>query len=224
MPRGNDPTAASELADQYGSGAGNAEALIDANALRMSEELRAAQMLTYDPDATNALDLGKVADVAGVDKVLSAAVRGDYVVFVAEAADGRVFKDVLRRDGEDLEAIEVEDSPARAQLRAQVEASRAIKSAEAEAERIRAEARAKADEILGQAQADAEAARAEAEAAAHAKAAERAEAEAEEADDDGEKAISKMNKAELQDELGAAGLDTEGTVPELRERLEEHRG
>jgi hypothetical protein len=88
MPRGNDKKAAlSELADKFGSGAGNAEALIEASLENRSEALRRAELLPVDPDATRDLDFGKLKGPNG-EKVVSAKVRGGVTVVVYEDARG----------------------------------------------------------------------------------------------------------------------------------------
>ena len=100
MPRGNDPSAATELEEQYGPVVGNAEAVIKANRERYPKELLDAQYKKVDEEATEALDYGDVAKAAGVDSVQSATVRGASVVYVYEDENGRQLKKALPyRDG-----------------------------------------------------------------------------------------------------------------------------
>lgn len=174
-----DTSLASEVADQFGGEAANAEALQEANALQFSEDLIAAQLLPADegqpdekkahPELAEKLDRAAVAKKASVDEVVSYGIHGDYVVYAFETPDGRLHKDVLRIvDGEVQEADE--DSPQRAQIRAQLEADQAIRAARSEADEIIREAEAKRAEILKEAAEEAQKARDE-------KVAEAAEAE-----------------------------------------------
>lgn len=156
MPRGNDPTAAADLANEFGASAGNAEELINANNLRYSEDLTAANMLPLDQKATEKLDSDKIAKTADVDEVLGYAVRGKYVVYVAESPDGRTYKDVLVRDGDKLNQPEDDNSPQRAEFRARAEAAQSVREAKAEGEKILAEARQEANETIAKAQQEAE--------------------------------------------------------------------
>ena len=94
MPAGNDASAAAaELADQIGSGSGNADALIKSTRSRYQGDLGQAQLQqAEDVD----VDLGAVAKAAGVEsEILSATLRGDHVVFVYEDENGRAVKDVV---------------------------------------------------------------------------------------------------------------------------------
>lgn len=97
MPRGNAPTSPSELADRFGSGQGRAEELIDAARERYSAELEAAQLKNVDHNASALLDSAEVADAANVkeSQIASAAVRGDKVIAVVTAKDGRTDKVLL---------------------------------------------------------------------------------------------------------------------------------
>lgn len=92
MPAGNDAKqAAAELADQIGSGTGSADDLIQASRERYRGGLGAAQL----KDATEVTDLDAVAKAAGVDEVLSAAQRGEHVVYVYEDEAGRAQKGIV---------------------------------------------------------------------------------------------------------------------------------
>jgi hypothetical protein len=95
MPAGNDAAAAaSELADKFGKGEARAEEVVAAARARRTSAVASAQLLPRDEEATEALDLKEVAKAAKVKTVLSAAVRGDQVVYVAEDK-GRQFKDAV---------------------------------------------------------------------------------------------------------------------------------
>lgn len=172
MPRGNDPSAAAELADRYGDGAGNAEALIEANAARFSQELVAAQLLAIDYEASEELDLekvGKAADLSDGAVVRSAAVRhgqddasGGYVTLVYEA-NGRLGKAALVRDGDKLEnpsaevrsSADVHRAALHADVTARQRAAEAIAEAEAQAAQAKEKALAEAQKEIEKAQADA---------------------------------------------------------------------
>jgi hypothetical protein len=97
MPRGNDGEAAlHELADKFGQGVGNAEMLIDATLAANTQELRVAQALPIDHDATaeRLKDIGKLKGPDGKE-VVSVAVRGSqsspnrYTVIVYRTEEGR---------------------------------------------------------------------------------------------------------------------------------------
>jgi hypothetical protein len=94
MPAGNDASAAAaELADQIGSGSGNADALIKSTRSRYQGDLGQAQLQQAEDVE---VDLGAVAKAAGVEsEILSATLRGDHVVFVYEDENGRAVKDVV---------------------------------------------------------------------------------------------------------------------------------
>jgi hypothetical protein len=100
MPAGNDAQAAArELADQFGQGAGTAEALIQSSRERYAGDLAQAQLAEKDDEATAELDYGDVAKSAGVkkDEVLDASVRGEFVVYLVEE-DGRTAKGAVPKD------------------------------------------------------------------------------------------------------------------------------
>lgn len=97
MPRGNDPDAATEFAEKYGE-AGNAEQMIVQHRRSRTREVAAASLKRLDPVATNALDLDKVEKALDGDgQVVSAAVRGGYVIAVVET-NGVKDKKVLPLD------------------------------------------------------------------------------------------------------------------------------
>jgi hypothetical protein len=78
MPRGNDAESAlHELADRFGKGVGNAEMLIDANLAANTQELREAQLLPRDEEATAEArkEIDKLKGPDG-EEVVSVAVRG----------------------------------------------------------------------------------------------------------------------------------------------------
>lgn len=78
MPRGNDEEtqkqALHELADDFGSGVGSAEELINENARRRTAELAAINALPVLQDETNDIDLDKIEAEDGY--VVDAAWRG----------------------------------------------------------------------------------------------------------------------------------------------------
>lgn len=91
MPRGNDAAAAlKDLADKFGKGVGNAEQLIEANLKMYSQELRRAEILPRDDEATAEVrkDLSKLKGPNG-EPVMDAAVRGGTTVIVYQDEDGR---------------------------------------------------------------------------------------------------------------------------------------
>lgn len=98
MPAGNDSqAAASELADQFGEGAGNADNLIAARRDLYEGDLAKANLAERDEEATAKLDFNEVARKAKTD-IKDAAVRGDFVTYVYTDEDGRDQKGVLSRD------------------------------------------------------------------------------------------------------------------------------
>ncbi len=102
----------SDLADGFGAGEVRAEELIAASKQSVSPELRAAQLLDRNEEATAELDWDKAAKACGVkpDAVLDAAVRGDYVVLVVEGEDGRTGKVVC-----EVSAVGGKSAPAKAE-------------------------------------------------------------------------------------------------------------
>lgn len=92
MPRGNDEQAHRDFETQYGVH-GNAEELLTQHRSAMSPALRAANLKAEDPEATATLDLSKIKPSHG-GHVLSAAVRGGVIVYVAEDESGRAYKDI----------------------------------------------------------------------------------------------------------------------------------
>jgi hypothetical protein len=92
MPAGNDATnAARALADSVGQGGKGADEMIKASRDRYRGDLGKAQLLS---EVDEELDLGAVAKAAGVETVISATRRGDFVVYLSEGEKG-IFKDVL---------------------------------------------------------------------------------------------------------------------------------
>jgi hypothetical protein len=110
MPRGNDSAKAlQELSEKFGQGVGNAEHLIEANLAQYPEELRRAELLPRDPEATDELrkNLGKLKGPHG-EEVIDAAVRRapggqptTVIVYVTE--DGRYHLGVLDDDNKAIE-------------------------------------------------------------------------------------------------------------------------
>lgn len=90
MPRGNDPTASRDLANQYGDGHGNAEDLIRTHDDRLDEELNRALLKPVDPAATDALDLESIKPKFD-GTIMSAVIRGGRLV-VVEDVDGHYVK------------------------------------------------------------------------------------------------------------------------------------
>lgn len=102
MPRGNDnetpeqkAATLHQLADQFGEGVGDAEALINANAAHRTTELAAISTLPVIQDETNELDLDKLKGPNGeyvVDAVVRGAGRTKGTIVVYETEDGRTLK------------------------------------------------------------------------------------------------------------------------------------
>lgn len=105
MPAGNDAnTAAAELADKFGAGAGNAEKMIKASRERYTGDLGKAQLMEAEDVE---VDLEVLASAVGEKSILAATVRGPYVVYTAEAKDGRTHKGAI-------ELAELEDKKPKA--------------------------------------------------------------------------------------------------------------
>lgn len=98
MPKGNDTEAHKEFQTTYGEHE-SASDLLNAHRGAYSKELREAQRMLPDEEATAALDLKAVSKVAG-DDVTSATVRGRWVVFTRPDGRGSQRKGVLRFDQE----------------------------------------------------------------------------------------------------------------------------
>lgn len=148
-----DPNAGAHLAAQFGSGAGTAEQVIEANSLRFSNELVAANSLPVDAEASKEVDRGQLASAAGVEEgdILDVAVRGNYVTYVYSDSTGRVHKNVVQRDGDSLSAVDESSDPRRARIAAQAQAARQVQEARSEAEKIIAEAQEKAAKMVAEA-------------------------------------------------------------------------
>lgn len=140
MPAGNDATAAAaNLADEFGTGGGDADKMIQHSRSRYRGDLGTAMLIEADESVE--VDLEAVAKKAKVDKVLSAKVRGPYVTFVYELADGRVAKSHIGLDELSSKAVEDAESPEEKQ------AAKAVKKAAEKAEKEgKAEAKAEAKE------------------------------------------------------------------------------
>ena len=109
MPRGNDPEnkqTAAELADDFGTGAGNAEALIIANNEAHSQELVAAGMKKIDEEATAEAreNLDSFGDPNGEDAIDVAVRGGDTIVIYEDEDDGRQHKHLVEADEGDKKA------------------------------------------------------------------------------------------------------------------------
>ena len=90
MPAGNDAAkAATELADKFGGGEGNADEMIKASRLRYAGDLGKAQLM---PVEDVEVDLDALASAVGVKTVIAATVRGPYVVYSFEDEEGRTQK------------------------------------------------------------------------------------------------------------------------------------
>lgn len=141
MPRGNDPDAAADLQQRYGT-TGNAEDLIAANRARRNKVVAAASRQRVADEETADLDWSSI-DAPG--KVIAAAVRGDYVAYVWEDELGRAHHGAQARKGA---RNPVSDEPSDEELAARAAAEEAAKNAriQAEAEQAKAEAAVKADE------------------------------------------------------------------------------
>lgn len=87
MPRGNDESAAHDLAAKHGEGVGNAERLIEETYADRTPEFEAAQMKALDEEATAELDISKLSGPNG-ETVISAAVRGGTTIVVYEDDKG----------------------------------------------------------------------------------------------------------------------------------------
>lgn len=101
MPRGNDAdAAASELADKFSAGQGDAEALINANNEARPLELIQASNKKTDDEATKEAYDKLVGTNGGPDgeEILDVAVRGGVTIIVFEAEDERVHKAILEED------------------------------------------------------------------------------------------------------------------------------
>jgi hypothetical protein len=176
-----DRSLSADIADQFGGGAGNAEDLIEANALTRTSEFVAAQLLPgesglkpenrrrpdlYDEDGKLTIDSDAVAKAAGLDadSLVSFDVHGDYLVYAYETPDERIHKDtlVIGDDGKLENPYEGKESPARAAVKAQVEAAGKLSEARSEAQKILAKAQEEADKIKREAAEEAEQERAKA--------------------------------------------------------------
>lgn len=106
MPRGSDAEAAgTELKARTGMDA-NAEDYIEANNARWTAELLAANKRPIDQAATDEMDEGEAEGyLEGDQTVLSYAVRGPFVVVVAEDNEtGEVTKEAFALKGKDKQA------------------------------------------------------------------------------------------------------------------------
>lgn len=97
MPRGNDESAARDLAASVGEGVGNAEDLIERTYADRTPELEAAQMKALDEEATAALDISKLSGPNG-EEVVSAAVRGGVTIVVYVDDKGGYSKAIASED------------------------------------------------------------------------------------------------------------------------------
>jgi hypothetical protein len=164
MPAGNDAAhAAAELADRFGAGTGGAEDLIDANDLKFTQQLIAANQYPSEPELTKEVDRGAVASAFEVDeeKVKDVAVRGRYVTAVLEDEIGRYYKVVLPHEGEGKIGDPFDtDQPNVGRLAAQAKRQQEVTAAAKEAADIVTQALAdtqeKADEVIRKATENAE--------------------------------------------------------------------
>lgn len=177
-----DTSLSSDIADSFGGGAARAEQMIDANAMRFSDELNEANLHVEDVDARDQFSAEDVEDVADLPEgsVLGVTKRGNFLVYVYEVND-RVLKDALVIDGDKLVAPEQSDSPERQALRAAAKSAQTVKSAQQDAAQIIADAKEEAARLIAEAAQEAEEQRAkDAEDAAKA-AAKKADADAKKA-------------------------------------------
>lgn len=94
MARGNDAEAAErELKEQYG-GAPNAEEMIRTHRASQDPRMHRASLSPIDQGATNALDLSGLKVGKG-ERVMSASVRGGYVIAVVEDERGNYMKRLM---------------------------------------------------------------------------------------------------------------------------------
>ena len=141
-----DPDAAREFREAYGF-SGNAEQIIRSNQMRVSPELRQAEMQIEDTEATSELDKSSAASAVDVeeDQVLAYAVRGKWVVVVYEDETGSVQKTAGPREGSDYEPS-AQDKADRASADAEAKVMAASREAREDEEKAVAEARQKAQE------------------------------------------------------------------------------
>jgi hypothetical protein len=142
MPRGNDPDAAAELKARYNV-SGNAEQLIQSNRARTNRVLAAAQVQAPDDEASKKLDLSKI-DAPG--DVVAAKVRGKYVSFVYEGADGSLHNGAYALpDAKGVVRESEQERAEREELERQTKVHRALREAAEQADRERDEAVRKAE-------------------------------------------------------------------------------
>lgn len=191
-----DTTLASQIADDFGGDAANAEALVQANSMRYSPELEAAQLLRADSEASAEYEKSEVAEAAGLpeETIVSFDRHGDYIVYSFETPDERVHKDVLVV-GDGLEDPYDGESPQRAAIRAQLEAAHKVSTAKSEAEDILTKAREEADRIIAEAAQKAQEQRGETVAAAVKADSERRSAAQDQGGDDGDDGEKHPRKA-----------------------------
>lgn len=94
MARGNDAEAAQEDLRQHYGDQPNAEVLIAEHKAVQDPRMHRASMSSIDQGATNALDLDKLK-VGDDEQVMSASVRGGYVIAVVSDARGNFVKRLL---------------------------------------------------------------------------------------------------------------------------------
>lgn len=181
MPRGHELLAEDaehvrNFTGQYGVHP-NAEALLAAHRANLDPALEAASGKQIDGDATAKLDLSKIEPERG-GVILSASVRGNAIVYVAEGEDGRTYKGMAPYNKSYAPPAEDPNEAAgRAAMRKETEYSHIAAvvnmNVEAEVEAFRAKLNEQAAEVLAKAREDlnedavkaAEEARSEAEAA-----------------------------------------------------------
>ena len=155
MPRGNDPAAQSRLADKYGKDAGNADVLIQANAARFTREMRASGLLPVNEEATEALDVSKLATAVGADRgqIVAHAVRGEYATAVVSDSNGVVWKTAVPLEyavqgKKFVSAVKTADDAERVTLNAEAAAAQKVADAQVKADQIVADAQAKAAQVV----------------------------------------------------------------------------
>lgn len=106
MPRGSDADAAGEELKARTGFAPNAEDAIAENTARFTEELRAASNRPIDQEATDEMDEDEAQGYLEDDDqtVVNYAVRGPFVVIVAEDEEGALTKSVYPLKGKEKQA------------------------------------------------------------------------------------------------------------------------
>ena len=182
-PVTQDPDAAREFREAYGF-SGNAEQIIRANQQRVTPELRRAQQLGVNDEATKELERGDAASQLGVeeDQLEAFAVRGGFLVGVYNDESGAQVKRAVPMEGTDFK-LSPEEQASRTTSAAEAKVLAAQREARADVEKAVEEARVKAEE----------------------EAAEKLQSASEEAAEEQQKAAEEGEKAREEGETGQAG-------------------